>query len=266
MKYSADKMRRQVAVIATGWVGDTIACSAAATSLFEEKGYDVHLYIKWPQLLSILNNDARYSTKLYKDTRLGRMLLWHQLQQYDLIIKEPKTWSYTEPLTMEIRRLAGCSPLSEYELKVPSTPASLAKGKKTITVSRDIYKRAYGRNIDELITKLETIYHIEWIGLNPTQDSKTGRATDLLPVAQTMLRSDGYFGPEGGMLWLAAGLGIRTFYLTEHIQQVHPIHPSGDPWKCLGSQNMFPRGNHVALPSFCSNDDAFASIRNALGD
>ena len=66
------------------------------------------------------------------------------------------------------------------------------------------------------------------------------------------------------MLWLAGCLGVRTIYFTEHFHHVRPPVPDGDPWKSLGIANMFPNANHIALPSYCSNQDAVEIISKAL--
>jgi len=86
----------------------------------------------------------------------------------------------------------------------------------------------------------------------------------LLPLAETIKKSDCFIGPEGGMLWLAGCLGVRTIYFTEHFHHVRPQDPHGDPWKSLGIANMFPNSNHIALPSYCSNHDAVEIISDAL--
>jgi hypothetical protein len=258
---------KKAAVVATGWVGDSIMCSAAALSMHEEKGYEVDLYIKWPQLMCIMTADDRFTTRLYQDTFLGRLKLKFKLQQYDQVVNEPKMWTYTEPKIVEIRRLAGCNLSSEYILKITDKLLSgiqVVGGKPLITISRDLYKKAYDRDVDDFVNKLRKVCDVEWIGLDPNLSSKYGRDEDLLPIAQTMKKSDCFIGPEGGMLWLAGCLGVRTIYFTEHFHHVHPQHPQGDPWKSLGIANMFPNANHIPLPSYCSNQDAVEIISNAL--
>jgi hypothetical protein len=258
---------KMAAVVATGWVGDSIMCSAAALSLHEDKGYEVDFYIKWPQLMRIMVADNNFSTRLYQDTFLGRLQLKFNLQKYDLVVYEPKMWSHKEPKIIEIRRLAGCKLSSEYLLKIAENLQSgnRALGSKPlITLSRDIYKKAYGRDVDDFVKNLRKTCNIEWIGLDPKLSSKSGREEDLLPLAETMKKSDCFIGPEGGMLWLAGCLGVRTIYFTEHFHYVRPQDPEGDPWKSLGIANMFPNSNHIALPSYCSNQDAVEIISNAL--
>jgi len=92
----------------------------------------------------------------------------------------------------------------------------------------------------------------------------SARAFSANSKAFAMKKSDCFIGPEGGMLWLAGCLGVRTIYFTEHFHHVHPQHPQGDPWKSLGIVNMFPNANHIPLPSYCSNQDAVEIISNAL--
>jgi hypothetical protein len=258
-----------VAVVAHGWVGDTIVCSAAAASLAIEKGYKVDFYMKWPQLTGIFAADSRFRTIVYRDNFWGRLQLTWRLQGYLLVVREPEVWSYKEPKTTEFRRIAGCELRSEYELRIPELPQdnSVRVGqadKPKITISRDLYKKAYGRNVDEFIEELSRYFDIQWVGLDSGQNSKFGNRTDLLWTAYSMKASVSYIGPEGGLLWLAAGLGVKTIYFTEHFHHVHPTDSSGDPWVALGSVNMFTEGTHVALPSFCSNSEAIQIIKNSL--
>jgi len=257
----------RVAVVATGWLGDSIMCSAAAQSLHDDRGYQVDFYIKWPQLMSIMAADERFSTRLYQDNFLGRLQLKLKLQKYDLVVCEPEMWSHKEPKIVEIRRSAGCNLNSEYLLKIAERLPSVNRplgSKPLVTLSRDIYKKAYGRDIDEFVKNLRQVCDVEWIGLDPKLSSKDGKEEDLLPLAQTIRKSDCFIGPEGGMLWLAGCLGVRTIYFTEHFHHVHPQDPLGDPWKSLGIANMFPNSNHIALPSYCSNQDALEIISKAL--
>ena len=258
---------KKAAVVATGWVGDSIMCSAAAKSLHEDKGYQVDFFIKWPQLMRIMEADDSFTTLLYQDNFLGRLILKLSLQQYDLVVYEPKMWSHTEPKIVEIRRLAECHLSSEYVLKIAEElpVGNRATGSKPlITLSRDIYKKAYGRDIDDFVNKLRQVCEVEWIGLDPNLSSKYGKEEDLLPLAQVMKKSDCFIGPEGGMLWLAGCLGVRTIYFTEHFHHVRPPGPDGDPWKSLGIANMFPNADHIAMPSYCSNQDAVEIISKAL--
>jgi len=263
----AKNLSKKAAVVATGWVGDSIMCSAAAQSLHVEKDYEVDFYIKWPQLMRIMAGDNNFSTRLYQDTFLGHLQLKLILQKYDLVVYEPKNWTHKEPKIVEIRRLAGCNLSSEYLLKIAENLSSgnRALGSKPlITLSRDIYKKAYGRDVDDFVKNLLQKCDVEWVGLDPKLSSKFGREEDLLPLAETMKKSDCFIGPEGGMLWLAGCLGVRTIYFTEHFHHVRPQDPQGDPWKSLGIANMFPNSNHIELPSYCSNHDAVEIISNAL--
>ena len=256
---------KRAAVIATGWVGDTIACSAAAASLHEERGFAVDFYIKWPQLASVLRADPRYRTHVYQDTRWGRWQLWQRCRDYHLIVREPAGWTYDEPFTSEIRRQAGCFVRPDYSL--PRPPSGLAGSMPAATqrprlaVARDLYKRAYGRDVDALVSQLNESFELVWVGLPPDKSSKRGRRLDLMPDAVAMCQAAGFVGPEGGLLWLAAGLGVRCAYFTEHIAHVAESTPRGDPWRALGSVNLFPDGPHVALPAQCNNDSALAQIQ-----
>lgn len=254
-------------MIATGWLGDTIACTAAATSLYEERDFEVDFYVKWPQLISILSQDTRYRTQGYVDSRWGRFSLSRRLADYDLVLREPSTWSYREPFTAEIRRTAGCAPKPEYTLVLPGNTASSHHQPffRRIAIARDIYKRAYGRDVNALIDALSQQFELVWVGLPPEKSSKRGRHLDLMEDAQLLASADGFVGPEGGLLWLAAGLGVRTVYFTEHIQHVQESIQSGNAWCSLGSINLFPEKGHCALPAYCTNDEALARIAHAIG-
>ena len=264
---AAKKQKKKAAVVATGWIGDSIMCSAGALSLHLEKGYEVDFFMKWPQLMRIMAADNNFQTRLYQNNLLGRLQLKFKLHDYDLVVYEPKMWSHKEPKIVEIRRLAGCNLNSEYILGVakdlPLGNRAL-RNKPLITLSRDIYKKAYGRDVDDFVKKLRQVCDVELLGLKPNLSSNHGKQEDLLPLAETMKKSDCFIGPEGGMLWLAGCLGVRTIYFTEHFHHVHPKDPEGDPWKSLGIVNMFPNANHIALPSYCSNQDALEIISDAL--
>ena len=97
------KLKKRAAVIATGWVGDTIACTAAATSL-AERGFETTLWTRWPQLKPILDNDKRFKTKTYWRVNVLSWFKFILEIYYDLVVWEPSKWSYEEPFTSEIRR------------------------------------------------------------------------------------------------------------------------------------------------------------------
>lgn len=256
---------KKAAVIATGYLGDTIACSAAASSL-SEKGYKVTFFIRWPQLKTILDNDTRFKTVVYRKFTNPKIFGWFFRNSFDLIIEEPNGWSYEEPFTSQIRRLADCQPISEYTLKASSnqTHESTPKQKNTVCISRDIVSRAYGRNIQRLVESLEEIATIKWVGLNPGISSKKGRNSSLSDDANFIAQSNIFIGPEGGLLWLAAGLGTKCIYLTEHIEALAEKIERGNPRKTLGSVNHFPRGPHQALPPYCSNEYVVEQISKIL--
>jgi len=39
-----------------------------------------------------------------------------------------------------------------------------------------------------------------------------------------------------------------------------PFNKDGDCWKTIGNINLFPNGNHVALPPHCPNELVFEKI------
>jgi hypothetical protein len=257
---------KKAAVVATGWVGDTIACSAAATTLYDN-GYKVSFYVRWPQLKSILDNDKRFETIVFGQLLTCRIKRPLFPSKYDLIVDEPKGWSYEEPFTAEIRRLAGFVGGSEYSLFLSPSQIALhiSKGSRpVISIARDIYKRAYGRNIPELIESLSLFAEICWVGLSPEKNSKRGKSNSLVEDASKIYNSDLFVGVEGGLLWLAAGLGTRCVYFTEHILEVAKKCKRGDPFAVLGSKNIFPNSGHIDLPVNCENEYAVDVIQKAL--
>ena len=260
-------LKRRAAVVATGWVGDTLACTAAAISLAEERDFLVDFYMKWPQIQALLSYDERFNTHLYKDNGLGRIRLWSKLKNYDLIVKEPSQWSYNEPFTAELRRMAGCIPTPEFDLPVGNVlrhHKQIKPGKPLIVISRDMYTRAFGRDVDLFVRGLEPYFEISWVGLPPDRNSRKGKELDLMQDAEKICMADCFVGPEGGMLWLAGGLGQRTIYFTERIQHVKETLGRGDFFKALGNENIFPNGRHVALPLHCTNDEAIHIIVNSF--
>lgn len=259
--------KKKAAVIATGWVGDTIACTAAATSLYD-KGFEVTFFTRWPQLIPILKNDSRFTVQLYwhlKFIRLMKPILnWY----FDIVIWEPSKWSYQEPFTAEIRRIAGCAPITEYQLFLSPERAMVKtshNSKPVITISRDLYKRAYGRDIDGLVTQLQMLGKVEWVGLPPQKNSKHGKGRGLLGDAISIFNSDIFIGPEGGLLWLAAGINKPCIYFTENIVEVAKQNNAPNLDCILGSKNHFPdKAIYFALPAYCSNEDAVKGTRNAM--
>lgn len=246
--------KKRAAVVATGWLGDSIACTAAAASLFE-KGFDVTFYTKWQQLKPILDNDKRFKTVVYGKFISPKLTRPFFASRFDLIVREPKGWSYEEPFTSEIRRMAGCQPIPEYELQLTQSQIELSPPNTvpTISISRDLYKRAYGRNIEELTNLLSSVAKITWVGLDPKANSKKGQNKDLVSDAAKIYQSDLFIGPEGGLLWLAAGLGKTCVYFSEHIEEICKNIHKGNPRIALGSKNHFPNKHHVCLPTNCSN-------------
>lgn len=257
--------KKRAAVVSTGWLGDTIACTAAATSLFE-KGFDVTFYTKWQQLKPILDNDKRFKTVVYGKLISHKLTRPFFSSRYDLIIREPKGWSYEEPFTSEIRRMAGCTPTPEYELQLSQSQIELSPTNivPTISISRDIYKRAYGRNIEELTKLISSVAAINWVGLDPNSNSKKGKSKDLVSDAAKIYQSDLFIGPEGGLLWLAAGLGKTCVYFSEHIEEICKNIHKGNPRIALGSKNHFPKHSHISLPAMCSNEEAIKILKSNL--
>jgi hypothetical protein len=266
MAFSSSK-KRTVALIATGWIGDTIACTAAATSLYES-GYQVTFFSRWPQLRAVLENDQRFTVRIYPHIKIIKLLKFALEFWFDKVVWEPKRWSYQEPFTSEIRRIAGCEPRPEYELflgAAPSLGSCHQSGRPLIAFGRDIYKRAYGRNIDELITMMSEFADVEWIGLSPDKNSKHGKQESLLSVARRINAADIFMGPEGGLLWLAAGIGIPCIYFSENIDAVAKQNGFLNLNEVLGSKNCFTdKSMHVALPSMCSNRDALELVKSTL--
>lgn len=263
--------KRRAAVISTGWIGDSIACTAAATSLFE-KGYQTTLFIRWPQLKPILENDTRFTTRTFWHKNVITALRPLLNVWFDIVVWEPSKWSYKEPFTSEIRRLAGCKARPEYSLtlppaqiQIPLPDANPGAARPIICISRDLYKRLYGRNAEELIGQLSEFSRIQWVGLDPNKSSKHGKNKNLLQDARSIVNSDLFIGPEGGMLWLAAGLGKTSVYFTEHILEVEKVNRVENLQNVLGCKNHFPDAdNFIALPPFCTNDFAVEHIKKLL--
>lgn len=259
--------KKKAAVVATGWVGDTIACTAAATSLYE-LGYEVTFFTRWPQLVEMLRNDSRFSVRLNRYLKLMRLLKPILSWYFDLVVWEPKKWSYKEPFTAEIRRIAGCHPTPEYELFLgfKKVMTEISHGSRpVIAVSRDLYKRAYGRGVDDLIAQLQTLGRIEWVGLPPDKNSRHGKRKSLLYDAARISESDIFMGPEGGLLWLAAGIGKPCVYFTENIIEVAKQNNFFNLDHVLGSKNCFPESPiHFALPPYCSNERVIKVARDVI--
>jgi len=259
--------KKRVAVIATGWVGDTIACTAAATSL-SEAGCQVTFFTRWPQLKEILQNDVRFKVRVYWHLKIIRLLKPFLHMWFDQVVWEPSKWSYEEPFTSEIRRLAGCAPHPEYELFLSPGKTNTHhshNARPIIAVGRDLYKRACGRNVDELIAMLGEEAQIVWVGLDPHKNSKHGKNQSLLMEARKIVNCDLFIGPEGGLLWLAAGIGIPCLYFTENIVEVAKQNHLSDLSHILGSQNHFPgQLKYRALEPYCSNQIALESVRLTL--
>lgn len=254
-------------MIATGWIGDTIACTAAATSLYE-RGYQVTFFSRWPQLRAVLENDRRFSVRIYPHIKVIKLFKYALNFWFDKVVWEPKRWSYQEPFTSEIRRIAGCEPRPEYELflgAIPTLESGHQSGRPLIAFGRDIYKRAYGRNIDELIAMLSEFADVEWVGLSPEKNSKHGKQESLLSVARRINAADIFMGPEGGLLWLAAGIGMPCIYFSENIDAVAERNGFLSLDEVLGSKNYFSdKSMHVALPPMCSNRDALELVKSTL--
>jgi hypothetical protein len=256
---------KSAAVVATGWLGDTIACTAAASSL-NEAGYAVTFFTRWPQLVSILRNDGRFKVLLYRYLRLKPLLKFILPFFYEKVIWEPDRWSYQEPFTSEIRRIAGCEPKPEYQLFLNHNVVTDSHPRSpSVAVSRDLYKRAYGRNMDDFIKQLEGIAKISWVGLPAKKNSKHGKNHDLLEDARIISESDIFVGPEGGLLWLAAGIGKPCIYFTENIVEVARQNGLASLDHVLGSKNYFSNQSvHIPLAPYCSNSYAINTIKSQL--
>ena len=258
-------INKKAVVVSEGWLGDAIACSAAASSL-SEIGYETTLLIRWPQLKSIFDSDPRFKTVVYGKYltyKISRPIL---PSRFDLIVREPKGWSYAAPFTVEIRKIAGVEPKPDYQLYLPNDINSKNENRirPQIAISRDIEKRAYGRNIEDFLQKISTFADIKQVGLDSSMNSKHGKSHSLLDDAVLIRNSDLFIGPEGGLLWLAAGLGTQCIYFTEHIIEVERKHKTKGLMRVLGSENHFPNANHKALQPYCTNLEAIDTIKVQL--
>lgn len=261
-------MKKRVAVVSRGWMGDSIACSAAAASL-AEKGYETTFYLRWPQLKPLFDNDKRFVTRLYSRYLSARVRRPLFPGRYSFVVREPDGWSYKEPFTSEIRRMAGCDPVPEYQLFLSPEQIALARSasaaaKPVVAVARDSFKRAYGRDVHDLISKLSSLAEIRWVGLDPEQDSKNGRTRSLIHDASVIYNADVFVGPESGLLWLAAGLGTQCVYFSEHIVEFSKRIDYGRPDLVLGSRYHFPDRSHIELPAYCTNDYVVKTIANVF--
>lgn len=226
-----------------------------------KKGYQTTLLTRWPQLKELLQNDKRFHTKIYGHINFVKLLNPLLELYFDLVVWEPKKWSYQEPFTCEIRRLSGCDPTPEYELflQPKSSKPSLEapRIRPVIALARDIYKRSYGRDVENLVTLLSKFADIHWVGLDPILDSKKGKGDSIVSDVRVIANSDVFMGPEGGLLWIAAGLGKRCIYFTEHFLEVQKVNQTNNLENILGSKNHFPgNANYVSLAPFCTNDEA----------
>ena len=245
----------RVAVVSHGWLGDSLICTAAASSLFEEYGYEVDFFCKWRQLAEIFKDDTRFRTFTYKDSKIGNFFLNRRLREYSKIIYEPFPWSHNEPLTTEIRRIAGCQLKSEFYIQVNPQYSRKNTIKDVVVMSRDLYSRNFNRDIDEFVGLLSKKYKVEWIGLKPGKSSKRGRNTSLIPAVEKLSRAKIFIGPEGGLLWLSAALKVPCIYFSENIDHADKFHKRRT-WDSVGSEVIYPNGNHKCLPPYCSNEDA----------
>jgi ADP-heptose:LPS heptosyltransferase len=106
---------------------------------------------------------------------------------------------------------------------------------------------------------------IEWIGLAPEKNSKHGKNNSLLDEAKRIASADIFLGPEGGLLWLAAGIGKPCVYFSENIDAVAQRNGFTNLNDILGSKNYHSRESiHIALPSHCSNQEAIELIKQAI--
>jgi hypothetical protein len=72
-------------------------------------------------------------------------------------------------------------------------------------------------------------------------------------------------GPEGGLLWLAAGLTKPCVYFTENIVEVAKQNKISNLDHVLGSKNHFPdEAIYFALPPYCSNEDTIIFTKNVM--
>ena len=128
-------------------------------------------------------------------------------------------------------------------------------------MSRDLEKRAYGRNLTEFISELSKFAIIKWVGLPSNKSSKQGVRSDILDTANSIHEAKMYIGPEGGLLWLAAGIGCSCVYFTEHILHLENVNHKVGLDKILGSKNHFPtRRDILSLHPYCTNAEAIQSI------
>jgi hypothetical protein len=252
----------RVAVVSRGWLGDSIACTAAAARL-AENGKSVDFYHPWPQLQPILEMQALYRPILYNRVWSKYFTPAWLKKRYDRIIIEPTPWSYQEPFTAEIQRLADISPINSLLPVIKLQPPRREnKERKRIAISRDIYKRSYGRDVDALVKQLSQEFDIDWVGLDPKLDSKKGVRRSLQSVAEAMLAADLSLVPEGGLLWFSGLIGARSIYMKEHIVEIKKVRPYVAD-SCFEMENILGTKTVGAEP-LCSNRELIYLIKNQL--
>lgn len=281
---------KKALVVTHGYFGDIIFSTTCAEGLKRQYGFrEVDYLIGFPQVHSLIKDNPHIDSIFWSNVGPRPSYDHFALEsEYEIFQLQPMKFEVPPPIQMQMDCGLRGDLSSEY--KVYTDPdlvqeyrnwfKEVSKGKPVVTWGNDLYDRAfefteeeyekavdvpfkgYGgrlRDVDYMISELSRWFHVVEVG------AKHSKQTDLVPrgddltleqTAAIMAASDMYFGIEGGLINIAAGVGTPTIMLPEFIHQLYGpkgvIRQIKEPK--LGPQYYFEEGHHV-LPLYKNTDE-----------
>lgn len=241
---------KKILIIVTGWLGDSLFASSIAKKLKEEGKYNqVDYLLGFPQTAPILAQN-KYIDNIFVSMHYGAYPVFpatlysfdqniiyrktgHKVysigagyEEYDNIVTLPVNDLRDVP-TVKFQKACGVeNPTTEFDLSYPVSTEIIQEGRDQRFYSRvrkvigvcQTWKQAdeSQRDVEELEEELGGYaFSIIKIGSTISQHEGANQVDKYLEMAQLMQVCDFVVGAEGGLLNLAAGLGVPTICATD---------------------------------------------------
>lgn len=270
-------------VICPYFIGDTLFASAAARPLREELGYDeVYYHSRLRQPLKLLNLNP-YIT--------GAFEMVGKVYDNDVFVCPPN--DQCVPATIHIQKTFGIKERFQLGYEIYTSPednelvSQNRPNKTVVAIPYDFFEKTFGfteeeyeraidvpqlgyggrrRNVDYIISKIDA--YILRVGGNgePQTDWFLNNAQRYSETASLLHGADFFFGPEGGLCNLAAGVGTQCIMDTTFLHQLYG--PKGVLKQCenpqLGPKTFFPNEDHVHLNPYLTDDEVIKQVNDII--
>lgn len=296
-------MKKSAIVITHGYFGDILFSTSVAKPLKQQFGYEtVDYLIGFPQVAELITDNPDLDDVYWNVGQVGPYVAYdHFVLESEYDIFQIQRMMFRDPPPIQMQKDCGIhEPFLNPEYSVCTYDylvnewrdrlVEKANGKPIVAWGNDMYDRAfeftreeyeravdvpnlgYGgrlRDIDYMIKELSRWFYMVEVGAKHTSQhdlQMKGDDKDLPTTAAIMKACDMYFGIEGGLINIAAGVGTPTIMLSEFVHQLYG--PKGVLMKIpepkLGPVYYFGPKNHVRLPLYKDTDELINITRKYI--